>query len=234
VSQTPWQDIVIRVDAAAADAGFDLVQPFRMSAASQAASHFGLARENALGLLIGNTRRLWPIFTQACRDDRGLAARPAPLDAYVTERLTQVAADVTPRAAALAFAHVTTPRPFPIQRVAEQAGLAALAPCHLVIHPVHGPWIALRAVMVFDVDGPDGAPAPLERPCQGCPAPCVTALERALSVSGSPLTSAAIAAHARDWIAVRDACPVGRASRYSDAQLSYHYAPSNEKLIQGS
>jgi methylmalonic aciduria homocystinuria type C protein len=225
---------VSRIAPAAAHAGFDLVHPFGMAAASAAASHFDCARENALGVLIGNTARLWPIFTQACRDDRELAARPAPLDAYVTERLTQIAAEATPGAAKLAFAHVTTPQPFPIQRVAEQAGLAALAPCHLVIHPVHGPWVALRALMVFDVDGPDGGLPPLERPCQGCRAPCVTALERALTVSGSPLTSAAIAAHARDWIAVRDACPVGRASRYSDAQLSYHYAPSNEKLIQGS
>lgn len=27
----------------------------------------------------------------------------------------------------------------------------------------------------------------------------------------------------RRWLAVRDACPVGRAHRYSDAQIAYHY-----------
>jgi hypothetical protein len=28
----------------------------------------------------------------------------------------------------------------------------------------------------------------------------------------------------RAWVAVRDACPVGRASRYGDEQIRYHYA----------
>jgi len=103
----------------------------------------------------------------------------------------------------------------------------------LAIHPQHGPWFGLRAVLVAAIEGPPSTPRPAS-PCASCSAPCVPALERALAVSGSPLSSAAITRHAAAWIAVRDACPIGRASRYSDAQLDYHYAPAARKLAQGS
>lgn len=223
------------VTLASASAGLDIVHPFDLAAWKPellgAPPPFAAGK---LGILIGNTRRLWPVFTAACRDTPGLAALPHPLDHYVTEQLTRVAAECTRRHAQLILAHVTAPRAFPIQRLAELTGLASLSPSHLAIHPVHGPWFALRAVLSFDVDGPGTPPPAPAHPCASCSAPCVPALERALAVSGSPLSSAAIAEHAREWIAVRDACPLGRASRYDDAQLSYHYAPSSFRLVQGS
>jgi cyanocobalamin reductase (cyanide-eliminating) / alkylcobalamin dealkylase len=237
VSQAEWQNIVSRIATAATAAGLDIVHPFNLAHCRSAwvdELPFEVPRPTALGVLFGNTRRLWPIFRRACRERPQLATAAQPLDSYVTEQLTQIVTEATPRIARLVFAHVTEPRPFPIQRLAEQVGLAALSPCHLAIHPLHGPWLALRAVLVVDVDGPDSEPTELARPCRSCSAPCVPALTRALAASGSPLDSASIAEHASDWIAVRDACPVGTASRYDDAQLSYHYAPSSSKLVQGS
>jgi methylmalonic aciduria homocystinuria type C protein len=35
----------------------------------------------------------------------------------------------------------------------------------------------------------------------------------------------------RLWLAVRDACPVGRSSRYPDEQCEYHYRPSRSLLL---
>jgi cyanocobalamin reductase (cyanide-eliminating) / alkylcobalamin dealkylase len=232
VSRAEWQQIVERIAAASRAAGLDIVHPFNLAwcrALPLTSEH-----PRALGVLFGNTRWLWPIFRRACREQPGLADAAHPLDSYVSERLSRIVAGSTQRATQLLFAHVTEPRPFPIQRLAEQVGLAAPSPSHLVIHPVHGPWLGLRAVLVVDVEGPASATPALERPCQGCSAPCVPALARAVAASGSPLSASSIAQHASDWIAVRDVCPVGRESRYDDAQLSYHYAPSSSKLLQGS
>jgi methylmalonic aciduria homocystinuria type C protein len=230
-----WQQLVTRVEAGCAAAGLDLVHPFAVARYNATAptgerlEDFG--RPDALGILIGNTRELWPAFTRAFRDDATVASSEQPLDTYVTTRLTALIAEATSQSARLVFAHVTTPRAFPIQRLAESVGLAAMSPCHLAIHPRHGLWFALRAVVVVDTAGPSSAPFPLERPCNGCSAPCVPALQRALEVSGTPLTSTAVAEHAGEWIAVRDACPVGQSSRYGAAQLRYHYAAAAARSV---
>jgi cyanocobalamin reductase (cyanide-eliminating) / alkylcobalamin dealkylase len=34
----------------------------------------------------------------------------------------------------------------------------------------------------------------------------------------------------RAWLAVRDACPVGREHRYGDDQIAYHYAKRRDAL----
>jgi methylmalonic aciduria homocystinuria type C protein len=225
MSRAEWQRILERLAPASAAAGFDLVQPFAVSTYNARASSddrlpdFG--RPDALGVVIGNTSALWPVFLRAYRGS-GLRAELHPLDTYATRCLTELVARTSSRRAELIFAHVTTPRAFPIQRVAESAGLAAISPSHLAIHPIHGPWLALRAVVVIDVSGPEATTA-AARPCDTCSAPCVPALERALAASGPKLDSQSVSANASAWVAVRDACPIGRASRYGEAQLRYHY-----------
>jgi methylmalonic aciduria homocystinuria type C protein len=238
VSELAWQSITARVATAATRAGFDIVHPFNVAhynstapATQQLEEH---GRRDALGILIGNTRRLWPAFTSAYAADSALQSAAQPLDTYSVTRLTAVLAEASTARAQLVFSHVTHPRAFPIQRLAERVGLAALSPSHLAIHPLHGPWVALRAVAVVDISGPAEGPPPLAKPCQGCSAPCVPALERALAASGTPLSSAGVVAHAHLWIAVRDACPVGRTSRYGDAQLAYHYGLSRSRPLPDS
>ncbi len=234
MSEAEWQGIASRIEAACAEAGLDLVRPFQVGRYNASAveterlDDFG--RPDALAILIGNTRSLWPAFTRAYQTDALLASGGNPLDTYVTTRLTRLLVAATTYATRLVSSHVTTPRAFPIQRLAESIGLAGISPSHLAIHPLHGPWFALRAVVVVDVAGPAEASPELERPCRACSAPCLPALERALAVSGSPLSSAAVALHAPEWIAVRDACPVGKASRYGAAQLAYHYAPARSRI----
>jgi len=237
VSRAEWQEIARRLESSCADAGLDLLQPFDVGRYNAVApplaelEDFGAA--SRLGVLIGNTRRLWPHFVSALESDEALRASKNPLDAYVTATLTRVAAQATSQRYSIVFAHVTEPRAFPIQRLGELVGFAALSPSHLAIHPLHGPWLGLRAVVVFDGAGPQTPLPEPERPCKTCTAPCVPALERAIAASGSPLTSAAIAEHAAEWIRVRDVCPVGKGSRYSDAQLSYHYAPRRSRIGLG-
>ena len=37
----------------------------------------------------------------------------------------------------------------------------------------------------------------------------------------------------RSWVAIRDACPLGKAHRYSDEQIRYHYT-KDIKLLEAS
>lgn len=184
--------------------GFDVAHAFDAAAVARAPGCGALAGAERLGILIGNTRALWPHFVAAMRDD-ALAREPDPL-----ERYTERAIDAAFAGARIYYAHRRYGGAFvPFQHVAVATGLGALAPSRLVIHPVHGPWFALRAIVI--VDGEPPARAPIAQPCR-CAAACTTALAAAL-------------AQPRDWrawVAVRDACAL-RAARYSDEQIRYHY-----------
>lgn len=201
------------VDALAtlAAAGFDLAHTFDAAAAAQLPGLEPLAGPQRLGLLIGNTRALWPAF-QAALADPALAAARDPLDRY-TER-TIDAAFASPGGARIFYGHRRYAGAFiPLQRLAVATGLGALAPSHLVIHPIYGPWFALRAVVLADSEPPVRAPIALA--CR-CDAACAAALQRAEQSRDS-----------EDWLAVRRACAL-REWRYSDAQARFHHgAPRN-------
>jgi methylmalonic aciduria homocystinuria type C protein len=236
VTQSTWSALAAPFQAACRSCGLDLVHPF---ATADYNAHVteeerldDFERPRALGLLIGNTRELWPHFKSAREQQAGLALHKNPLDHYVMSTIERAVPALMSRRHVSYFAHVTQPRALPIQRLAELVGFAALSPSHLAIHELHGPWCALRAVVVVDVEGPSQAPPKPARPCQSCPAPCVSALDRARAASGPQLDGKSIARHAPEWIAVRDVCPVGQASRYGDEQLRYHYGI--DRSFQGS
>lgn len=218
------------------EAGLDLVHPFGVAAFNRGAPPHerlpAFGRENALGLVVGNTRRLWSPFRDALRADARLLSRAHPLDAYVAAVVTRAAAALATRAL-LFFAHVVEPTPIPIQRIAEAAGLAQLSPSHLSVHPTYGPWLALRAVVVLDVDGPEVSADLAARPCDGCARPCMPAFDEALraaTATGAPL-GAAIRDDSGAWVRVRDVCPEGRAHRYDEGQIDYHYTKNRERLV---
>ena len=118
------------------------------------------------------------------------------------------------------FAH-HVPATVAIQRAAVVAGLAWLAPSHLCVHPAYGPWIALRALVILDEPAPPSPPR-VPAPCD-CAVGCGPALERALA-AGEPRSTQELRERWRLWLAVRDACPVGREHRYSQEQIEFHYA----------
>jgi methylmalonic aciduria homocystinuria type C protein len=211
-----------------AAAGFDLAAAFPVdlwNAREPGQPLADLGRPRALGVVVGNSRALWPVFTRAVAADPALAAEADPLDRY-TERVIEQAVARTGVAAAIAFAH-RPPYP-PIQRVAALAGLAHLQPSHLCAHPRFGPWIAMRAVITFDADGPAEAPA-MPAPCD-CAAGCLPAFERAAAIGFDQNAEATW----RAWVAIRDACPLGRAHRYGDDQIRYHYGKDRAALSRAA
>jgi methylmalonic aciduria homocystinuria type C protein len=213
--------------AGCAEAGFDLCAATRADAAPGLVDDLG--RPGALVIVVGNTRALWPRFADALAADPALAAEADPLDAYAARSIGAVAA----RAFAgvrheIYFAPDPPARRIAMQRLADAAGLAALAPSHLCVHPIYGPWIALRAAIVADVDGPTPAPPPARQPCD-CAAGCGAAFARALA-AGPPRSAEELRERWRLWLAARDACLIGRAHRYGDDQLRYHYTGDRAAL----
>lgn len=220
----PWTDLTRTVAERARGYGLDLVQPLRLGWYNAGAPPDlrigGGAADDRLALVIGNTRALWPCFEAALWREVRLQDEPHPLDRYCTEAVATILS-AGPAPIWLRFAHeLDPPPPIPIQRVAAAAGLAHLSPSHLSIHPVHGPWIALRAVVVFDVEGPSEHAGAAPDPCSGCQTPCLPALERALRPAPADDPETAW----RRWLQVRDVCPVGRSARYGEDQIHHHYA----------
>ena len=174
-----------------------------------------LGRSNTLAVVIGNTATLWPKLGEIWDDP---AYQPDPVDRYTSRVIQQVVSQV-PLRSDIRFSYEGEPRRVAIQRLAHLAGLAWLSPSHLSIHREFGPWIAWRAAVVFDCDGPTSDPP--DPPCD-CTVGCLPAFQKALE-AGVPGSKADLKDRWMDWVAFRDACSVGRAHRYSDAQIRYHY-----------
>ncbi|MFN8642362.1 MAG: hypothetical protein U0802_12165 [Candidatus Binatia bacterium] len=206
-----WAGVVRTVAARLAAAGIDIVHPY-------APSRVEGGERATLGLLIGNTRALWAPFVAACRADARLASDADPIERYCETHIGAAVADLP--GATLRWAHGAAPH-LPIQQLAVRSGLAAMSPVGLCIHPRYGPWFALRAAVTVTCAGPPGAPVEVPLPCADCARACVPPFARAQAAQAG---RADLAATWRLWLAVRDACPVGRAHRYGEAQRRYRYA----------
>jgi cyanocobalamin reductase (cyanide-eliminating) / alkylcobalamin dealkylase len=206
-------------------AGFALHSVFGVTAELRAMFPFPmLGVECPLGLLVANDRQLWPHIE--ARVHAGAIAHP--LDSYVEATLQRILAGEAlvgvPHACFLGWrmdypGHDQKPTAIPLQRLAQAIGFAALGPAHLSVHPEVGPWLALRAVIVLGVEVKGHVPlsTPRREPCASCAAPCVAPFETARAQDRAALDGW------RSWLAVRDACPVGRVARYDEAQIRYHY-----------
>lgn len=238
-------------------AGFDLLQPFSLPPCgphrptlwqepwAQALLPPWAQNETVQGLLIGSSRRLWGQFLGALRADSGLAEQPHPLDAYAvalvelsTEPLRGLDGEAT--SVWTGYSHVLRPCPLPMTRLADWCGLGRLGPAGLVVHPEYGPWIALRAVVLVRSEETILPPPLGPHPCLGCSAPCAEQARRARGLAAArphrdvqlPLGPVLpqLSHPARQWLAVRDVCPLGTAYRYSPAQISYHYDKDRSQL----
>jgi hypothetical protein len=137
-----------------------------------------------------------------------------PYDAFVASLLAR--ADQALARAGVGFRRFEAAFHAPVRvdfvALAEIVGLGSASPFRLLIHPVHGPWWALRGawLVAADVD-PPLAHVP---PCAGCSAPCIGGRANA----GNPPSATP---------EVRARCVVGQSSRYDDDQIAYHYDRAN-------
>ena len=230
-----WRAATRELRAKLGAAGLDLVAPLQVGwyngRVEQAHALDDLGHPGHLALVVGNTRAIWDPLVAALGRDLALMAEAHPLERYVEAAVTRAVAALGLSAQ---VRHAHQPPVFSVQALALAAGMAARSPVHLCAHPVHGTWFGLRAAVVLALRGPQRQP-PDPGPCGQCPAPCVTPFQEAVGVLGSTsryhqtVERPDSEAYLR-WVAFRDACPVGRDSRYSEPQIRYHYTRDRQVL----
>jgi len=234
----PSKSITRALRARLGAAGLDLLAPLQVGwynrRVEQAHALDELGHPGNLALVVGNTRALWEPFVAALARDPVLLAEPHPLERYVVAEVDR-AVEALGLRAHVRYAHQPPPRLMSVQHLALAAGLAARSPVQLCAHPVHGTWFGLRAAVVVEkARGPQQSP-PDPGPCGDCPATCVAPFEHALQGLGGveryndTVERPDSEAYHR-WVAFRDACPVGRTSRYSEQRIRYHYTRDRQVL----
>jgi len=232
------QDAALTAGVAArlAAAGLDLVQPLNASwYDAVVAPEYRLpapgGRSDRLALVVASSRAFWDPFRACLRAEPERLDRSDPIDDYVADVVHAALAGL-PVAHEVRFSFEPPPRRVAMQRLADVSGLAPLTPAMLCIHPVYGPWIALRAAIVLDLPGVAGpAPVPAPPACvRACHESCMPALARAQAASAPDAAADPVAPRWDLWVAVRDACPVGREHRYPEPLLRYVYTKDREIL----
>lgn len=170
---------------------------------------------------------LWDaLLADLRRDPRGLTEEEHPVDAFVRRAVAAadpLLGDVRRRwfwASAEADLHID------FRMLAAMAGMGVQSRLGLLIHPAWGTWIGLRAACFLEADLPASPPASAE-PCDGCPAPCVSACVGAAFPRGQWDVDSCSRFHreadaCERSCASRLACPVGIDRRYSPEHYAYH------------
>jgi methylmalonic aciduria homocystinuria type C protein len=167
--------------------GIDILQPLALSwynnclpehaLASQiplppspTAEYSTTTKDDALTLVIGNSKAIWPKFLECCASDSSILNDPHPLNAYMERSINTALAQSFPPSFLsssspvygiykIYWSHTTANLRggegfVAMQRMAECCGLAYLDhTCHLSFHPTFGPWFSLRCAIVVFCNG---------------------------------------------------------------------------------
>jgi hypothetical protein len=184
----------------------------------------------------------WHAYRRFCAAHPRHETRADPLDDYTRHAVRTACAPFLERGPV----HVVHPFGFAADgvsfpRLAELAGLGRRSLVGVLVHPVFGPWIALRAALLVPVEldaprpaeGFDPCPACVERPCIAtCPGGAVGAagwdVPRCAAARSAEVDPCAGACHARVT------CVLGRAHRYPSDALAYHQGRAREPLVRFS
>lgn len=184
-------------------------------------------------VVIGNGGgEFWSYYQRYLKLHPEHAARAHPLDDYtralVNDELVTGLASRETYARAL-FPFVEEPVHLRFMDLARLAGLGAPSLLGLLVHPEYGPWIALRAALLMELEFEAAGPALNFDPCpqcasRACIAACPTA---AVSLAGWDAHGCAdyrIAAPAACAGAchARRACVLAPQARYPADELAYH------------
>ncbi|MGH7340383.1 MAG: hypothetical protein ACREKH_07825 [Candidatus Rokuibacteriota bacterium] len=194
-------------------------------------------------IVIGNGGgAFWGAYRRFCAARPRYEQRPDPLDDFTREVVDAACAPLarqTPMHVLYPFGFAQDPVSF--SRLAALAGLGRESLVGVLVHPVYGPWIALRAAVLVrarldagrPADGFDPCPSCSERPCiAACPGGAVEAtgwnVPRCGAHRGRPDDPCAARCHARV------ACVLGPEHRYPEEALAYHQRRAREPLLRFS
>lgn len=246
-----------RVHTALADAlrgvGLDVCTPFSLKRYNDVAppvariptSSFGTG-EATLGIMFGNSRRMWGLFLNECRRDAKLLNSTNPLDTYVKRVVSQSVETVAPGQTVKVYwgndrhegleggeGYVS------VQRLAEGVGLCYLdSNTHLCMHPVYGSWFSLRGFLlmdglVFDTQTTyDSVPNPLTAQQEKRVADAIQeAMRPAEGATEGGATYKGLRENWRKWLLVRQCLHDGKHPwEYDEQQTVYHYTSDKEVL----
>jgi hypothetical protein len=232
-------DIVAALGARLARVGLDLVGATSVAAYDArmtAGQGFATRVPSARGILvIGNGgAAMWRTFRAAAPASNGENPREDdPLDAWVRDAVEHAVRDVP-------GAHVSYPADVhdDFRRRGALAGLGRPSLLGMLIHPVYGPWIALRAAVLVPVDvvaprpadGFDPCPTCVERPCiAACPVGAVG--PRGWDVAACVAHRLADDSHCAAGCTSRIECVYGRAHRAPPDALAFHQAAARRSML---
>jgi epoxyqueuosine reductase QueG len=198
--------------------------------------HVASLLPNAKSLIvIGNGGgEFWRGFREYCDAHPGyLQEREHPLDDYTVERiesaLTPMLQDAKARYRYLyPFRFWTEPVSF--MHLARAAGLAGPSILGVTIHPVYGPWMALRAAVLLDQEltfppqarGFDPCATCVERPCiSACPGGVIS-VEKGWDIPACVQHRVRRQEDCVDYCHARYHCVYGQEYRYPLDELQYH------------
>ncbi|MDH4442398.1 MAG: ferredoxin [Rhizobium sp.] len=201
-------------------------------AADEAAPHCADGRAVAAVVLVGMTgNAMWPRFS-AWREAEGGSGGADPLDRWSEVVLDEIAGQL----GVLALYPSRAPYQ-PFQSWAMRAEGVKASPLGLLIHPVYGLWHSYRGAFAFsdwdDAGTEDaGVHSTMAHPCDDCAEkPCLSACPvGAIRLEGFDVTGCRRHLAGADGQAgcmtggclARNACPVGVAYRYPQAQVRFH------------
>ena len=233
--------------------GFDVLAPFRVSWYNEYIQKLGLAtdenhvagsaftlaplpnlgQEDALALIVGNSKAMWPNMLRWLKSQPDPAVVKDPVDTFSSE---VISAAISSFAAATdgrpAIAHdmfwasdMSAARLVDMNRAAYVSGVCYFSDeMYLSIHPTFGTWLELGR-------GPALLPPLLTDEEK---AAAKVAFAEALKASSEVDMSVEVGMPleiAQKWAAMRDCVALGREYKYDDSQSEYHYTKNPELLV---
>ena len=166
------------------------------------------------------------------------AFTPDPLDAY-TRRVANAGAAWPGLGAARAlFAFERREGLFAdFVALGQAAGLGAPSRLGLLVHPIYGPWLSLRAVLLCEQALVPTPPRLDFTPCEGCPAPCAAACHGEALAGMRFNTSACHRTRLQDPACkercdARRACVFGREHVYRERAEAHHMRAAGLLLVE--
>jgi hypothetical protein len=180
----------------------------------------------------------WSAYRAFCHTHPGHEARPDPLDDFTRRVVEEAAGPLAGDGSRFLYPFTFPDDPVSFMALGECAGLGRRSLLGVLIHPVFGPWIALRAAIVLPVavegprpaDGFDPCPGCVERSCMAaCPA-------GAVGTAGWDVPRCAAHRLSTDGCEprchARFDCVIGRDHRYPADALAYHQARAKPSLAR--
>ena len=142
--------------------GIDIVHPFEIQSYNKEAKEPlpTFEKTKTAAIVLGNSINLWTSFLEYLKSHPALLEHENPLDEYlsvvmqpVMEDLKAMLGDVHTEVRLSTGTMGCSSEFVDLLCAARVSGLAHFNPtCHLCLHPVYGPWWAMRAVLIFDME----------------------------------------------------------------------------------